>query len=1235
MTDAAPQATFDVFMSYAHADAARVKSLVAALRARGLNVWLDETHVETFESITRRIQDGLGQSKALLAFYSQIYPTRRACQWELTAAFLASQHERQNPRQRVLVINPEAAATHILPIQLRDARFFSLPLHPDPRAEETLAAEVQAAVAKLSSPLLDVQRTAAPLWHGSKGLGSSRFVGRQEAFWQIHSALFANDSALITDQSAPGHAQVRGLGGMGKSLLAEEYALRFGGAYPGGVFFLRGHENLDDQLRVFALRLQLSVDGLNPHQIEASLEAALRRAQLTYLWLVDDLPGDLDEPARRQWFAPNGFGKTLITTRSRRYGATGGVIELGVLEPEPSYQLLTAQRPPRGDDEASAAREIVSELGQHALALDVAGGAVAQVSYREFLAQIRTSDADVLASAAELGPELPNGHERSITATLWRSVGLLDDSGRDFLRLASVLSAHAIPQLLVDIILKTLGANSPWGAAAVSAPVERYCLADSVIEADGSRAYLVHPLVSQTMRLQDDDSARRGTIRIMTVSVLFQMLAAFAPDIRLHQALSPFVAHARHLVADVRTEQDTKIGLWWWLGRYDYERGSYFSAQTLQEQALDGLRRLLGDEAPNTLHARASLSLTLHAQGKFADARRHQELTLEATQRQWGDDHPATLTARNNLAGTLFSQGDLAGARRLQEAVLEALQRKLGPENPTSLVALLNLAATLRSQGDLAGARAHQEVVLEANRRRFGDDYPATLTAGDSLASTLAAQGHLSRALELQNVVLEARSRVLGEDHPDTLHTLDALAGTLHAQGELAAALAHRQRAAEAMDRVLGELHPAVLTVRSELAELLYEQGDLDGALALQAFVLKARLQAEGDEHPDSLMARLALARTLRARGDQAGAELQEEAIRLVMIRLFIDKHPDSLAARHRLAQAVFKLGDRVGQWLRQEIELEFLARDAGAMGETSSRPSTDDDADAVEARVRPVETEHEEAVLARVALALTLKAAGNFEQAGLQLHAALETLSRVLEDEGHPDITGVRLHLAAVLVAQGRLEDARAHQEMVLEARVRALGAEDADTLEARSHLGGTLCKLGEFDSARIQQQIVLDVQRRVLGDDHPETLLARHNLFGTLYEKGEYDNARLQQEMVLASQSRVLGDDDPATLEARTWVAAALFMARDFASARAQLEILLEARRRVLGDDHEETLDARRSLVGTLCAQNDLKAARSQQEHVLAVTQKLFGSEHANVLKERDILDELAKGPEPAAVD
>src|SRR5574341_772317 len=92
---------YDLFVSYPHAHKEVVVGIVTALRGRGLAVWYDEAEIEDFASITRSIVEGLARSKVLLAYYPALYPTRRACQWELTAAFLAAQRE-GDPRRRIL-----------------------------------------------------------------------------------------------------------------------------------------------------------------------------------------------------------------------------------------------------------------------------------------------------------------------------------------------------------------------------------------------------------------------------------------------------------------------------------------------------------------------------------------------------------------------------------------------------------------------------------------------------------------------------------------------------------------------------------------------------------------------------------------------------------------------------------------------------------------------------------------------------------------------------------------------------------------------------------------------------------------------------------------------------------------------------------------------------------------------------------------------------------------------------
>ena len=110
---------YDVFFSYPHKDSEKVMLILEALQARGLKVWIDTDEIRDFAGITRSIVDGLARSRVLMAYYSLNYTHSRACQWELTAGFLAAQRE-GDPRQRVLIVNPEEMAEHIHPVELRD-----------------------------------------------------------------------------------------------------------------------------------------------------------------------------------------------------------------------------------------------------------------------------------------------------------------------------------------------------------------------------------------------------------------------------------------------------------------------------------------------------------------------------------------------------------------------------------------------------------------------------------------------------------------------------------------------------------------------------------------------------------------------------------------------------------------------------------------------------------------------------------------------------------------------------------------------------------------------------------------------------------------------------------------------------------------------------------------------------------------------------------------------------------
>lgn len=349
---------YDVFFSYPHKDVIEAEQILKALQNLGLKIWIDKEEIRDFESITKSIVEGLAQSKVLLAYYSLNYWRSRACQWELTAAFLAAQSE-GDPRKRVLIINPEEKAEHIHPVELRDELFQTK--FKDAESLERLTSSIKNHTQGITNLIGEIRALNQPRWYGNKGVGSNRFVGRLPDMWKIHSALHAPGVPVITGNYASPVVQVQGMGGVGKSLLAEEYALRYAAAFPGGVFWLRafGNDNVKAALKpeeleaerirqivYIAIAYGIPVKDRIPEEIEAHLASELGSDEKPFLWVVDDIPSDMEVEALKRWFAPNSLGKTLITTRSKEYNALGKLVPLGVFEPEEAWDLLTLWRKP-------------------------------------------------------------------------------------------------------------------------------------------------------------------------------------------------------------------------------------------------------------------------------------------------------------------------------------------------------------------------------------------------------------------------------------------------------------------------------------------------------------------------------------------------------------------------------------------------------------------------------------------------------------------------------------------------------------------------------------------------------------------------------------------------------------------------------------------------------------------------------------------------------------------------
>jgi Tfp pilus assembly protein PilF len=861
---------FDVFISYKRSDAEAVRALGDTLRTKGLEVWLDENRVEDFTSIQGSIEKGLTESKALVAWYSAQYTQSRACQWELTRAFTLAQSE-GDPRQRVLLINPEASNAHIHPIELRDALYCSAPgnLPELQAAAEAIARHV----AKLNGALGNIQTATKPPWFGmAGGDGSARFFGRLAELWQIHSGLWSSEFPTVNTTEARPLVRLRGMGGSGKSLTAEVYAVRFGAAYPGGIFWLRafGHDAegghtpeertvlRDNQFLSLAQALGLPTAKLKPAELRQKLADALTQ-RAPYLWVVDDLASGISFQEAQTWLAPSANGRTVVTTRATSFGWAGTEVKIEELSDEDALSLLIYARKPENAEEEEEARHLIHDLGNHALALELAAVAVQRRGFAGFRSSLEKTSSDAMDFAAQLlvaqGETLPHRDQANLnlSATLLQSVRELSEAGRDFLVLAAQLAATPIErQIVVQTLVRTDKADA--AAAEDSADLAlSSVLGQSLAREPSPGRFLVHTLVSRAVRFHAGNRDRSSKLRTGLVLALDQILAAIVYERQARRDLSEVVdlaAHARTVLTG-KLSPDAPMTMpeaQLFDTLYDYElaRGNYREARLIAERLLGFNKEQLGDNHSNTFTYQRYLGNVLRLEGHLDGALACQQNLLARSEEIRGEMNPETIIVVSDLALTYFDRGDLAKARNLQESVLERRLSVLGAQHPQTRLALENLAATLATLGK-------NDAAQKLLRRAEGIPQPDTAQGPDPLlsmivrAETLRSQGDLAGARALQEEILAKRRHTLGEDHPDTLYALNNLAVTLNAQGEVGAAREMMERVLELRSKVLGKGHPLTVATLRNLGAICLGAGDYAAA---QKYLEPVLAKSNSDQAP-------------------------------------------------------------------------------------------------------------------------------------------------------------------------------------------------------------------------------------------------------------------------------------------------------------------------------------------------------------------------------------------------
>ena len=815
----------DFFVSHSGADRAWAEWVAWQLAEAGYTVELDVWDWPSGRNFVTAMSDALDRCDRVVALFSAAYFDRsRYTTDEWTAAAL---HVPGADETRLVPVRVEEVPTAQVPATLRSLVCRDLFGITEERARQVLLEAVAGPRRPGSKPVFPGRGTPG----GLRKLGVSGprlpgslprvwnlparnpgFTGRDGLLVAVRERLLAGDRAVVQ--------ALQGMGGVGKTQLAIEYAHRFAAAYDLAWWVHSEQPGLiGDQFAALGAALGCVEAGAGMAVVRAAVLAELRDRSR---WLlVFDNAEDPDDIV--SWL-PGGGGHVLITSREQGWAEIAVPVKVAVLARGESVAMLRDRVGGLGEADAD---RLAAELGDLPLAIAQAAGFLAQTGMAavEYLSLLETRAGQILDQAK------PKSYPRSLAAVTQLIADRLAGEDPAAAGLASMCAFLAPEPIPGELFTGAVGHLPSELVARVTDPLAwhrtlAHLARQSLVRID-HRGLQMHRLTQAILR-DRLTPAQAADTRKRTEA----MLAASNPDDPENPAtwprwvrLMPHVLAADLAVADSPGLRGLACDACWYL----LVRGDTRTAHDLAGDLRQQWRDRLGDDHAHTLVIAHYLGWALQGMGRYAEARDVERDTLERKCRVLGEDHPDTLVSANSLAINLRYLGEVQAARDLDQDTLDRRRRLLGEDHPDTLFSATNLAADLRALGEVQVARDLAQDTLDRKRRVLGEDHPYTLFSAYTLAADLCALGEVQAARDLDQDTLDRRRRLLGEDHRSTLFSASSLAADLRALGEVQAARDLDQDTLDRRRRVLGEGHPDTLaSARNLTADLraLGEAGD-------------------------------------------------------------------------------------------------------------------------------------------------------------------------------------------------------------------------------------------------------------------------------------------------------------------------------------------------------------------------------------------------------------------------
>jgi tetratricopeptide (TPR) repeat protein/DNA-binding XRE family transcriptional regulator len=735
------------------------------------------------------------------------------------------------------------------------------------------------------------------------------FTGREETLHHLELLLLPESEAASTLPQA-----LCGLGGIGKTLTALEYAYRHRHAYA-AVFWLQADSWDILSSEVMKLAHALHLPERDDQDQARVIEAVRRWLKGHQHWLL--ILDDIEDLQVLQTFLPPGHsGHVLLTTRAQVAGPLIQAHQIHAMNEQEGVRFLlqrTGHLPREAPLEQVPgsqyrdARQIWQHMEGLPLALDQAGAYILETgcTLSDYLALYQSQRASLLRSRGNL---FPLEHPLSVTSTFLLSFQKIEQQNpvaAEVLRAGAFLYAEAIPEEVIlggtahlgTLLASLSGDLHAWNR--VLAVLRAY----SLVRRDGERRMLsMHRLVQAVLRDEMGESTQRLWAEriVRAVAQLYpysDMITWFLCERLLPQAFVCRIHIERWSIAIPEAAELLKYA-----GKYLHDLAQYALAESFFQRALSIYEQLLEPGHVDILQGLNHLATVYRTRGKYEEAEQLLQRALALEQHGQGGDTSANALTLTNLALLYNDRGAYEQAEPLYRQALAAYERLLEPDHPEIALLQNNLAVLYADQERYDEAEPLYQHALAIREKLLGADHPDTAQSLNNLANLYRAQKKDELAETLHRRALAIRERNLGDAHPDTAHSLSNLGVLLLDQGKDAEAEPLIREALRIREQVLGPGHLDTAISFSILAGIYLSQGENEQAERYCRQALSTFEKVLKPDHPTAAGCQKMLALLYQAQGKAEELEALYTHTLAVREDILGPHHPGTATSLNALA---------------------------------------------------------------------------------------------------------------------------------------------------------------------------------------------------------------------------------------------------------------------------------------------------------------------------------------------